>query len=37
MGLLDESEGGAEQVLSDLGVDRAQARQTVMRMLGIGE
>lgn len=35
LGLLKESEGGAAQVLSDLGVDRAQARQTVMRMLGI--
>ncbi|MGB3680868.1 MAG: Clp protease N-terminal domain-containing protein [Rubrobacteraceae bacterium] len=35
LGLLEEPEGGAAQVLSNLGVDRGQARQTVMRMLGV--
>jgi len=34
LGLLEESEGGAAEVLSNLGVDRSRARQTVMRMLG---
>lgn len=36
LGLLEESEGGAVQVFANLGVDRSQARQTVMRMLGVG-
>jgi ATP-dependent Clp protease ATP-binding subunit ClpC len=36
LGLLEESEGGAAEVLANLGVDRNQARQTVMRMLGVG-
>lgn len=35
LGLLEESEGGAAQVLANLGVDRNQARQTVMRLLGV--
>jgi ATP-dependent Clp protease ATP-binding subunit ClpC len=35
LGLLEESEGGAAQVFSSLGVDRRQARHTVMRMLGV--
>lgn len=35
LGLLEESEGGAARVLANLGVDRTQARQTVMRMLGL--
>lgn len=35
LGLLEESEGGAAEVLANLGVDRTQARQTVMRMLGV--
>ncbi len=35
LGLLEESEGGAAQVLANLGVDRGQARRTVMRMLGV--
>lgn len=32
---LEESEGGAARIFSNLGVDRGQARQTVMRMLGV--
>ncbi len=35
LGLLGESEGSAAQVLSNLGVDRDRARQTVMRLLGV--
>ena len=35
LGILEEPEGGAAQILSNLGVDRVQARQTVMRMLGV--
>lgn len=35
LGLLEEPEGGAAQILSNLGVDRGQARQTIMRMLGV--
>lgn len=35
LGLLEEAEGPAAQILSNLGVDRAQARRTVMRMLGV--
>lgn len=35
LALLEESEGPAAQILSSLGVDRAQARQTVMRRLGV--
>lgn len=37
LGLLGESEGQAARVLADLDVDRNQARQTVMRMLGAEE
>ena len=35
LGLLEESEGGAAQIFANLGVDRAQARQKVMRILGV--
>lgn len=35
LGILGEPEGAAARVLSNLGVDRDQARQTVMSMLGV--
>ena len=35
LGLLEEPEGGAAEVLASLGVDRSRARQTVVRMLGV--
>lgn len=35
LGLLEEPEGGATQVLSNLGVELVRAHQTVMRMLGV--
>lgn len=35
LGLLEEPDGGAAQILSNLGVNRAQARQTVLRLLGV--
>ena len=35
LALLEEPEGPAAQILSNLGVDRAKARQNVMRLLGV--
>ncbi|MGB3634217.1 MAG: Clp protease N-terminal domain-containing protein [Rubrobacteraceae bacterium] len=35
LALLEEPEGPAAQILSNLGVDRTQARQNIMRLLGV--
>ena len=35
LALLEEPEGGAAQIFANLGIDRSQIRQTVMRMLGV--